>query len=68
MQELVGGTSYCATHYPELVSPTFGSKTGNVRVRWPSGSEYEYNEIAMNRPIVFLEDGGYMVRPGPQPE
>jgi hypothetical protein len=68
MQELAGGTSYCATHYPELVFPTFGSKTGNVRVRWPSGSEYEYNGIAMNRPILFLEDGNYMVEPGPRPE
>lgn len=59
MYELVGGTSYCATHFPELIVPNYGVSQSSVRIRWPSGQEFEYNVVPTKQPILFFEDGNY---------
>ncbi|HUG17711.1 MAG TPA: CRTAC1 family protein [Planctomycetaceae bacterium] len=60
MQELAGGTSYCVSHYPELIFPCDGSESCSVRVRWPSGREFEYNDLATHLPVIFFEDGKFL--------
>lgn len=61
MQELAGGTSYCVSHFPEMIVPTLGADVCSVRVHWPSGREYEYTELPMDRPVLFSEDGEFLV-------
>ncbi len=61
VQELSGGSSYCVTHYPELVFPTFEEESCSIRILWPSGIEQKYENMPVNSTIIFREDGEYLL-------
>ena len=57
MQELVGGTSYCASHEMALL---FGlgdvSAPVRVSIRWPNGYERELNDIGVDQVLRVVEE------------
>ncbi|MBC7965403.1 MAG: CRTAC1 family protein [Fuerstia sp.] len=56
VQQLCGGTSYCATHEPVL---TFG--VGNIpltaEIRWPNGIIQTLRDLSPNQEVLVLESG-----------
>lgn len=54
VQQLCGGTSYCASHEPVL---TFGGVTAPVKVeiRWPNGRTQTTDVLSENQEVVILE-------------
>lgn len=56
MQELAGGTSYCASHQPALF---FGlgdwSADVELEIHWPSGAVQKVQDVVPNQPHVLLE-------------
>ena len=63
LQELAGGTSYCVTHFPELVFAAGEATSRRVRVRWPSGTEHEYPALTPDRTWIVDEDGAVWPAP-----
>ncbi|MEK6260409.1 MAG: CRTAC1 family protein [Planctomycetota bacterium] len=57
MQELAGGTSYCASHEPALL---FGlgevSTPVRISIRWPNGHDQELNGISVDRIVRMVEE------------
>ena len=56
MQELAGGTSYCASHQPALFFG-LGDWTGRVdlEVHWPGGAMQSLNDVDSHRALVLFE-------------
>jgi hypothetical protein len=56
MQELAGGTSYCAAHQPALFFG-LGDWSGSVdlEIRWPCGTVETRRQVSINQPLVLLE-------------
>ncbi len=58
VQQLTGGTSYCASHQPVLV---FGLGESNancsIEIRWPSGISQQVDNIEPDRSLVLMEPG-----------
>ncbi|MCY2986638.1 MAG: CRTAC1 family protein, partial [Planctomycetota bacterium] len=56
MQELAGGTSYCASHQPVLI---FGlgddTRPCNLQVRWPLGTVQEIRDLRVDQSRVLEE-------------
>ena len=56
MQELAGGTSYCATHEKLLV---FGlgesSSPCEVEIRWPSGDVQRFKDVECSQQLMIVE-------------
>ena len=56
VQQLMGGTSYCASHQPVLV---FGLGESNancsIEIRWPSGISQQVDNIEPDRSLVLME-------------
>jgi hypothetical protein len=56
VQQLPGGTSYCASHQPALF---FGlgvsSDNCQVSVRWPCGKRQELTEVAVDQTLILRE-------------
>ena len=63
LQELAGGTSYCASHQPMLVYG-LGESPANCRIeiRWPNGTLQVLEEVGVDQTLRLLEplDGGGM--------
>ena len=59
MQELAGGTSYCASHQPALFFG-LGDWTGpiDVEVRWPAGTTQSLHAIVAHRTLTLIEPAG----------
>lgn len=56
MQELAGGTSFCATHQPVII---FGlgdaDQPCSLRVRWPQGTVQDIHDVDVDQAIVLEE-------------
>lgn len=55
VQQLCGGTSYCASQEPVL---TFGGVTAPIKVeiRWPNGRTQTADVLSENKEVLILED------------
>ena len=57
MQELVGGSSYCAAHEAALI---FGlgdaDQPCSLDIRWPDGMRQTINDIQVNQELVLVQD------------
>jgi hypothetical protein len=56
MQEMAGGTSYCATHQSALFFG-LGEWSGGVEleVRWPCGTVETHRDVSVNQALLMLE-------------
>ena len=57
MQELVGGSSYCAAHEAALI---FGlgdeDQPCSLDIRWPNGMRQTINEVEVNQELILQQD------------
>lgn len=59
VQELAGGTSYCATHEKRLVFGLGESAAPcHVEIRWPNGSVQELEDVECSQMLVIIESDG----------
>ncbi len=56
MQELAGGTSYCATHEKRLIFG-LGESSGpcQLKVRWPDGVTQQIDDVECSQTLVLVE-------------
>ncbi len=59
MQEVAGGTSYCAAHQPTLVFG-LGESTArcHVEIRWPGGTTQLLDDVAVDGSLLLIEPLG----------
>jgi enediyne biosynthesis protein E4 len=56
LQELAGGTSYCAAHQPILVFGLGESAAPcRVEIHWPNGAAQTFDEVRVDQTLLLLE-------------